>query len=161
MRLLRLPSSFSSSFPSVSLGTDTTYACCLFLSLHQGQQVPWVTRPVGHAADRTPAFSRVETLGSPVFPCFPPSAFDMLSDPDQIAIARLNRYFDIVPTNHTIRTPVCIQLPRFHNIPSHSLSTLRASISADYARLASGGWLALAGQDWLPAGKLRGVSLLI
>jgi len=37
---------------------------------------------------------------------------------------------------------------------------LRAIISADYARLASGGWLTLAGQDWLPAGKHRGVSKL-
>lgn len=37
---------------------------------------------------------------------------------------------------------------------------LRATISADYARLASGGWLTLAGQDWLPAGKHRGVSKL-
>jgi len=40
-----------------------------------------------------------------------------------------------------------------------SLSMLRATISGDYARLASGGWLALTEQDWLPAGRLRGVSL--
>ena len=42
-----------------------------------------------------------------------------------------------------------------------SLSTLRAIISNDYARLAFGGWLARTEQDWLPAGKLRGVSLII
>ena len=34
----------------------------------------------------------------------------------------------------------------------HSLSTLRAAIADDDARLASGGWLALAGWDWLPTG---------
>ncbi|WPQ62629.1 hypothetical protein SIO70_30160 [Chitinophaga sancti] len=33
-----------------------------------------------------------------------------------------------------------------------SLSTLRAIISDDYARLASGGGLDLVGQDWAPAG---------
>ena len=40
------------------------------------------------------------------------------------------------------------------------LSTLCANISDDYTRLDSDGWLALTGQDWLPVGKLRGVSLL-
>ena len=37
--------------------------------------------------------------------------------------------------------------------------SMLASISTDYARLVSGGWLTLTEQDWLPAGKLRGVSL--
>jgi len=69
MGMLRLPSSFS--FPSVSLGKDTTYACRLFLSSLQEQQVPCVTQSFVHAVDFTSAFSRVETLGSPVFPCLP------------------------------------------------------------------------------------------
>jgi len=34
----------------------------------------------------------------------------------------------------------------------HSLSTLRAAITDDDARLASGGWLTLTGWDWLPTG---------
>jgi hypothetical protein len=34
----------------------------------------------------------------------------------------------------------------------HSLSTLRAAITDDDARLASGGWLALTGWEWLPTG---------
>src|SRR5687768_12222550 len=34
----------------------------------------------------------------------------------------------------------------------HSLSTLRAAITDDDARLASGGWLALTGWDWSPTG---------
>ena len=38
------------------------------------------------------------------------------------------------------------------------LSTLRANISIDYARLGSGCWSGFAGWDWLPTGLLRRVS---
>ncbi len=69
MKMLRLPLPFS--FPSVSLGMDTTCACCLFLSLWQGQQDPCITRSFDHAADRLSAFFRVETVGPPMFPRLP------------------------------------------------------------------------------------------
>jgi len=118
MGMLRLPSSFSSSFPSVSLGTDTTYACCLFFALLQGQQVPCVTRSFVHAVDQIYRVLSCGDVRLSRVPVFPSSAFDMFSDPDQITIARLNRYFDVVPTNQTVKTPVFIQLSWLNSITS-------------------------------------------
>ncbi|HKJ32839.1 MAG TPA: hypothetical protein VKA34_13475, partial [Balneolales bacterium] len=42
--------------------------------------------------------------------------------------------------------------------PLDSLSTLRAGLSTDYARLGSGNWLGFTGQDWVPEGFLQKVS---
>ncbi len=118
MGMLRLPSSFSFSFPSVSLGTDTTYACCLFLPLLQGQQVPWVTRSIGHAANRICRVCSCGDVRLSRVPVLPFSASDMFSDPDQTATSRLCRCFGDASTIWTVKTPVLILLPRLHSIPS-------------------------------------------
>jgi hypothetical protein len=86
MGLLRLPSSFS--FLLVALVQDTACACCLFLSLLQRQQVPCITRSIGHAADLVPQSSCGDVRLSRV-PVYPHSVFDMFSDPDQTSASRL------------------------------------------------------------------------
>jgi len=69
MGMLRLPSLFS--FPSISLGTDTTYGTSLFLALLQVDVLTWRTRTVWVGSVHYKTLSRVEALGSPVFPCKP------------------------------------------------------------------------------------------
>lgn len=56
------------------------------------------------------------------------------------------------------KAPVLYNLARLIPHLLQSLSTLHASISTYYARLASDGGLTLIRQDWLPAGIRRGVS---
>lgn len=114
MGMLRLPSSFS--FPLVALVLDTAYACCLFLSLIQRQQVPCITRSIGLAAYRVPHITCGDVRLSRV-PVFPLSVFDMFSDPDQTAASCLYRCFGIVPTKSTVKTLVLIILSRLNSIP--------------------------------------------
>jgi hypothetical protein len=79
-----------------------------------------------------------------------PCAFALLSDPAQpvrLAIAAFRCYprcsdYEGHGTQSFFRGSITRLL--------HSLSTLRAVITADYARLASGWWLAFAGWDWSP-----------
>jgi len=115
MGMLRLPSSFS--FPSVSLGQGTTCACCLFLSLLRGQQVPQVTRSIDLAADRVPAFARVETLGSPVFPCFPFLSLICSRTPTRPPHLALMMLMVLSQLTGTVETPVFTTLTRLYSIP--------------------------------------------
>ena len=66
---------------------------------------------------------------------------------------------DVVPTHMTVKTPAFFYCFRGSITRLlYSLSTLCATISDDYTRLASGGWSDLAAQDWVPACILRKVS---
>ncbi len=76
MGMLRLPSPFS--YPSISLGSDTTYGTSLFLSLHLADVLTWWTRISWHGSIRLKTQARVEAGGPPVacpvlsgFPCKP------------------------------------------------------------------------------------------
>ena len=91
---------------------------------------------------------------------FPLSAFDMFSDPDQTPTARKIAALVLSQQHKLLRLRYLYSFRGSIAYLQQSLSTLRANISIDYARLASDGWLSLFEQDWLPVGKLRGVSLL-
>ena len=91
---------------------------------------------------------------------FPLSAFDMFSDPDQTPTARKIAALVLSQQLKLLRLRYLYSFRGSIAYLQQSLSTLRANISVDYARLASDGWLSLFVQDWLPVGKLRGVSLL-
>ena len=69
------------------------------------------------------------------------------------------RALDAVPAEATTKTPSLQKLRGSITRLLKLLSTLRADISADYARLASVRWLIFNGQDWLPVGFLRKVSM--
>lgn len=83
----------------------------------------------------------------------------MFSDPDQTSASYLVDTLVLPQDLYRSKAPVSRYFRGSMAYLHQSLPTLRAIISDDYARLASGGWLALSGQDWLPAGRLRGVSL--
>jgi len=89
------------------------------------------------------AFSRVETLGSPVFPCFP--FLPLICSPTPTRPPQLAQIAVLVLSQLIIQ----LRLRYSYNFRGsiaylqQSLSTLRANISVDYARLASGGWLTL------------------
>ena len=154
MGMLRLPSSIS--LTSVSLVQDTT-CLSLFFPLNQERQISCSTRLVVIAVNRSPLIL-VETLGSPVFPCFPHLSLTCPWTPTRPLHLAIYDALVLSQLSWTIKTLVFQTFRGSITNLRQSLSTLRASISTDYARLASGGWLNLSEQDWLPAGKLRGVS---
>ena len=96
-----------------------------------------------------------------MFPCFP---FLPLIDSKTPARSPHLTYYDVLilfQLRLQLKLQLCYYFRGSFVYLQQPLSTLHAIISGDYARLDSGGWLALAGQDWLPAGNLRGVSLPI
>src|SRR5690606_27607845 len=91
-------------------------------------------------------------------PMYPYSAFDQVQDPDRTVTISPFRLHHIAPGGLMPKAPVLYNLARLIPHLLQSLSTLHASISTYYARLASDGGLNLIRQDWLPAGIRRGVS---
>src|SRR5690606_41778533 len=91
-------------------------------------------------------------------PMYPYSAFDQVQDPDRTVTISPFRLHHIAPGGLMPKAPVLYNLARLIPHLLQSLSTLHASISTYYARLASDGGLTLIRQDWLPAGIRRGVS---
>ena len=102
----------------------------------------------------------METVGYPVFPCLPDLTLICPPTPTRLQHLTFNDTSVLPLDKHRSKAPVVRYFRGSITYLHQSLSTLRANISGDYARLASGGWLALSVQDWLPVGRLRGVSLL-
>ena len=102
----------------------------------------------------------METGGYPVFPCLPNLTLICSPTPTRLPHLTCNDTFMLPQDIYRSKAPVFRYFRGSIAYLHQSLSTLRANISGDYARLASGGWLALSVQDWLPVGRLRGVSLL-
>jgi len=138
--MLRLPSSFS--FPSVSLGTDTTPVA--FSYRNGGKQLSPQSQVALFTRSTNSRVFNVETVGSPMFPRFPilPLIWSPTpAGPQQLATSTLLRCCP-----HQVKSKDSSKyklLSRLNTYLQQSLSTLHASISTDYARLASGGGLAL------------------
>jgi len=135
IKILRLPSSFSIS--SVSLDIDTSYDTTLFFSLYRVAAFTRLAWIIGVRTIRK-SVSRVETLGSPVFPCYPLLSLICSSTP--VESPQLVFYAGLILP----QLPQRLRLQHYLFRGSiaylqQSLSTLRANISIDYARLASGG----------------------
>lgn len=96
------------------------------------------------------------TGGISCVPVFPSSAFDMVSDPGRISPAQSNskRWFNMAPTTSTVKASTINIISGLNTYLQRSLSTLHASISTDYARLVSGGWLLLTRQDCIPCREM-------
>jgi hypothetical protein len=89
----------------------------------------------------------------------PQCASALLSDPGRIVFTKPIQCYDVAPAVLTTKAPTTISLFRGSITQLlHSLSTLRAAITDDYARLASGWWLTTTRWDCLPTGFLREVS---
>ena len=95
-----------------------------------------------------------------MFPCLPPLTLICSPTPTRLPHLTFSDTSVLPQDLYRSKAPVFGYFRGSIAYLHQSLSTLRAIISGDYARLASSGWLALTVQDWLPAGKLRGVSLL-
>lgn len=134
MKILRLPSLFS--LPSVSLGVDT---CCsvFFLTLILRTE-PVSDRTFGHPSV---LFLREAATGSgrlSQVPMIPLCTFALFLDPGRAHLQDLLSKLVLSPltekgrprTTHRFRGSIAWLL--------HSLSTLHAHISMNYARLASG-----------------------
>ena len=74
-------------------------------------------------------------------PVFPSSVYDVVSDPGRIAPApsTSKRWFDVAPTAMKVKASDVNNISGLNTHPQQLLSTLHAKISANYARLASGG----------------------
>lgn len=149
MKMLRLPPSFS--FPSVPLGTDTAIACCFSSRCSRSSKVPGQPGPLIKRWTFF-RFSRVETVGSPVFPCLPLLTLICSPTPTRPPYLTFNDTSVLPQGKYRPKAPVFRYFRGSITYLHQSLSMLRATISGDYARLASGGWLALTAQDWVPAG---------
>ena len=155
MKGLRLPASFPLALLPSRHGT--TLPASLDLRSRGCQRAPTTGLGLAQPAGPTRLFRGVETTGSPNF----------LGNPLCICPALRPRQ-DRRHQAGTVRRcgPRCSNDEGSHNVffrgsitqLLHSLSTLRAAIADDDARLASGGWLALTGWGWLPTGFQRKVS---
>jgi hypothetical protein len=100
-----------------------------------------------------------EINGISQVPREPRCAFALLLDPGRIDSTKPIQWIDMAPGPMTTKAPCDLALFRGSMTRLlHSLSTLRAAITDDDARLASGGWLVLTGWEWLPTGFQREVS---
>jgi hypothetical protein len=100
-----------------------------------------------------------EINGISQVPREPRCAVALLLDPARIDSTKPIQWIDMAPGPMTTKAPCDLALFRGSMTRLlHSLSTLRAAITDDDARLASGGWLVLTGWEWLPTGFQREVS---
>jgi hypothetical protein len=92
---------------------------------------------------------RAERDGISQVPREPPCAFALLSDPGRIVPTKPVQWVDVAPAAPTAKAPATATFFRGSITRLlHLLSTLRAAITDDDARLASGGRLPLTGWDW-------------
>lgn len=137
MKLLRLPSVLLSAFgfPRLSIPLQ----CCSFLFAHPA---------AAFAKSCLDCFTLRRSILIPflawrrvALPCSRAAccAFEVFLDPGRILPARPYRKLDVVPTVRKVKTSTLYQFSRLTTLLQHSLFTLHADISANYAKLASGG----------------------
>lgn len=138
MRMLRLPSSFS--FPSVSLGTDTTLRHAAFLLVTTGAARFLCNLVLCSSGGPCSASLRVETVGSPVFPCLPlltlicsptPTRLPYLTIYDT-SVLPLDKYRSEAPVNRYFRGSI-------HTFISHCLRFVPALLLTTQDSLPVGG----------------------
>lgn len=82
----------------------------------------------------------------------PQCAFAPLLDPGRAVITKPLRCHGVAPASLTTKAPATTWFRSSITRLLHLLSTLRAAIADDYARLASGRWLTVTGWAYLPPG---------
>ena len=80
--------------------------------------------------------------------------------PRPVRLTSPSRSADIVPTTETIRTPALRQFRGSITRLRYPLPTLHEHVAMPYARLASGGWLILAGWESNPLDSIEEFPLL-
>jgi len=138
--------------PTRSVAVACRYRSCALGFRSRGSQ-----RPPPWAWDLVSRMSRpamgAEIDGISQVPREPRCAFALLSDPGRIDSTKPVQWVDVAPVPTTTKAPCDLALFRGSMTRLlHSLSTLRAAMADDDARLASGRWLTLTGWDWIPTG---------
>ena len=144
MSKLRLPSPFS--LTSVSLVEDTNWWYYFFSLNIRQYQLPNIHWSILDEALPYLSF-QLETGGPPVFPYTPFCIFEIVFDPARTKCTHHNAHCSIAPAAWKTKASWFGQFRGSILFLQYPLSTLRANISDDYARLASDVWLGLIGWD--------------
>ena len=159
IRRLRLPLFFSWARSPSPVDTLDGLACLRFSPGKAGGRNKDVGEPVSSVPVRFQGNRRLSHL-----PSKPPYCFALFSDPGRTSApdqspCRLLGASVWSPLSQARRLHQSLKFRGSIAGLRSSLSTLRADISIDDARLASAGWSGLVGRDWIPAGFDLSISI--